>query len=266
MADSTIKINPNKACELEFDVTIQGLEDSTVPTVRFVLGGSQGFECSFPCTTNDDKWIAKMPPMPFLKDNSVKFRVEVIVDGYYFEPAIGVVYLVSDPSVKFQPSVSKPTVTTSFTVKQESEPNKKAEEDEQLSPQYSSDPSPNQKSDDVELTHTNGQKTLSPKNDEHIDHTRIEDISSYVIPGESTDPEPQHGNNPTEGDEEGFDAKRIADSIIQSTLGRSQKPNVPGTLFPRDGAGKPIVNGLDTPASKQTKADNAKKVRDILKN
>jgi hypothetical protein len=266
MSNPTIKINPAKPCELEFDVTIQGLEDSTTPTVRFVLGGSQGFECSFPCDQNDDsKWVAKMPALPFLKDNSVKFRVEVIVDGYYFEPAMGVAYLVTDPSVKFQPSVTKPTVTTSFTVKQEGEP--KAEEDEQVTAQYAGDNSPTNALLKPEFEPKQGSvKTAqATKDDEHIDHTRIEDISSHVTPGETTDPEPQHGNNrEDEGDEEDFDPKRVAESIVKNTFGGVQKPETRGTLFKRDGDGKAVVEGLDSPAKKAQKIAKAARVKEIL--
>lgn len=275
MTNPTIKINPSKACELEFDVTIQGIEDTTEPAVRFVLGGSQGFECTFLCTRNDDKkWVVKMPPLPFLKDNSVKFRVEVIVDGYYFEPAAGDVFLVTDPSVKFQPTVSKPTVTSSFTVKQDdTEADKpKAEEDEQEGrmpvAQYGGELSPTNQFMEPEFEPT--QSTIkignAPVYDQMIDKTRIEDISSSVLPGETTDPEPQHGNNPTdEGDEEDFDPRRVAESIVQNTIGRGQaKPQTPGTLFKRDAEGKAVISGIESPAMKAAKQEKAQRVRDIL--
>lgn len=265
MADPTIKINPTKPCELEFDVTIQGLEDTTKPVVRFVLSSSEGFDCSFPCQPSDDsKWVAKMPPMHHLKDNSVPFRVEVIVDGYYFEPAQGTAYLVTDPSVKFQPTVSKPTVSTSFTVKQEGESkrDKKVEEAASaatITGQYA--PTNDLLKPEEEPKQGSVKTAQAEKDDQNIDHTRLSDISSSVLPGETTDPEPVPGR---EDDEDVFDPKKIAENIVRKTVGKVEKPTAPGKLFKRGKDGRPVVAGLDTPAEKIEKVNKAAKVKEIL--
>lgn len=263
MSDSsTIKINPAKNSDLEFEVMIQGIDDTNIPSVKFVIT-SEADQCdyAFKCKRIDGekfKWIAKLPALTHVKESTVPFHVEVVVDGYYFEPAQGNVILVTDPSVKFQPLVSKPTVTTSFTVKQEEDKPKKVDESE-ITGQYA--PTNGLLTPEEDPMHSSVKTADAMKNDEHINHARIEDISSSVLPGETTDPEPQVGNN----EEEEFDPRRVADTIVKSTFGSVKKPETRGTLFARDKSGKPVVKGLDTPANKAAKAANAAKVKEILK-
>lgn len=291
MSDATtIKINPAKNSDLEFDVMIQGIDDINIPAVRFVIT-SEVAQCdyAFRCKRVEGekyKWVASLPALEHVKESTVPFHVEVIVDGYYFEPAQGTVILVTDPTVKFQPSVSKPTVTTSFVVKQsEDKPvetakdtnlsGKQAEEDEQVNAQYSNNISPSNTllTPEEEPTKSSVKTAQATKDDQSIDHTRLSDLGSSVTPGETTDPEPQRGNNyPSgeegdEGDEREFNPKRIAESIVRKTVGGSaQRPQTQGTLFQRDKAGNIQVKGIDTPNAKATKAANAQKVKDILGN
>jgi hypothetical protein len=226
MSESSIKINPAKNSELEFDVIIQGMDDINIPIVKFVIS-SQADLCdyAFRCKRVDgekNKWVAKLPALLHIKESSLKFHVEVIIDGYYFEPAQGDVLLVTDPTVKFQPSVSKPTVTTSFTVKQESVLEKEE--------------------DSGDLVEDMQEELTLPEHNSNSEH-----IANSV---------------PTEAFV--YDPKAVAESIVKHTLGSNSKPEHKGSLFKRDKSGKAVIKGLDTPAEKATKRSNAEKVKEIL--
>lgn len=272
MADPTIKLNPAKPSELEFDVSVQGTDDGAPPIVRFVMSLDAAYDCVFPCHKMDGvKWQAKLPALTDTKLSTVPFKIEVIVDGYFFEPAQGTVILVTDPSIKITPAVSKPSVTTSFTVRQD--PPGKSEEDEQVGmpvAQYGGELSPTNQLLRPEFDPAREQGNVKIGNasvyDQLVDKTKIEDISSSVTPGETTDPEPQHGNNVAdEGDEEIFDPRRVAETIVHQTLGAGMiKPEKPGTLFKRDRSGKAVIDGIESPEVRAAKAKKAQRVRDIL--
>jgi hypothetical protein len=271
---------------LEFEVIIQGLDDKNLPMVKFVLTNeAQGCDCAYRCVRAEGKhmWVAKLPPLTHIKGTDVPFHVEVVVDGYYFEPAQGTVSFIVDPSVKFATSSGpKPTVTTSFKVKQEEDKpakkEKKVDKKEEkvvvkedgpdsmgyappsnahLTPEF-----------EPETVHTSSAKTPGTEaDDEQIDHSRLDDIASSVTPGETTDPEPQQGRvlpNDTDTEEEEFDPRQIAQTIVKNTFGSIQKPEKKGALFKRDASGKAVISGIDTPEEKAMKAAKAAKVRDIL--
>ena len=62
----------------------------------------------------------KLPKLTHINSDVAPFRVEVIIDGYYFEPAQGEMTFIKSPDVQFKKSEAKrPSVTTSFVVKQE---------------------------------------------------------------------------------------------------------------------------------------------------
>jgi hypothetical protein len=281
MSDATtITINPAKNSDLEFDVMIQGLDNVDPPIVKFVITSeSAGCDYAFRCkrVEGEDtkhRWLAKLPALQHIKESSVKFHVEVIVEGYYFEPAQGSVTLINDPAVKFQPSVSKPKVTTSFTVRQD-EDEKPAKKDVkeasgggEITGQYA--PTNGLLKPEFPPPQSHVKVGQAEKDDEHIDHTKLDDIASHVVPGETTDPEPQHGNNVADEvlDDEvnDFDPKRVAEDIVRNTFGTGlTRPQKPGSLFGRRADGSAIVEGLDTPAEKIAKAAKATKVREILK-
>jgi hypothetical protein len=133
-SDANIQINPNKSTELEFDVIIQGIEDANLPIVRFVIVSAiDDCDYSFKCSKVEgekSKWLARMPAFPQFKVNTSKFRVEVIVDEYFFVPAEGEITFITAPEVKFKSkNTPKPTVTTSFTVKQSEDDEKSEKKD-----------------------------------------------------------------------------------------------------------------------------------------
>ena len=116
---TTIKLSNSKDTELEFDVAIQGLTEETAAKadVRFVIANADGkFNMSVGCVKSQGtKWLARIPA-PKLQESSQDFRVEVIVDGYYFEPAAGKLQLISEPTVGITENVSAPvSVTAAFS-------------------------------------------------------------------------------------------------------------------------------------------------------
>lgn len=291
MADEpSIKINPAKKSELEFEVIIQGIDKINIPLVRFVISSeAESCDYCFRCTKIDDvqdMWLAKLPVLTHLKESTHKFHVEVIVDGYYFEPAQGTLLLVTDPSVKFQPTVSKPVVKTTFTVKQDEEPKKQEKPKEQKK----------DKGDEIVEAMGGGEitgqyaptndllkKEMPPKQstrktaqaevyDQDINKAELDDITNNFVPGEATDPPPQDdGKDDDENREEDlvrdmtFDPRKVAENIVRSTMGNIEKPKKQGTLFKRTASGKPIVEGWKNAEVEAEKAERAKKVKEILK-
>lgn len=230
---TTLKINPSKSSTLEFDVMIQGLEESTKPNVRFVVVSSgSDFSYAFNCAKSDKKnqWVVKLPAIPTLMDEDVTFHVEVIVDGYYFEPASGKIDTIGEPAVVFEQVAVKPTVTASFVVTQDDEPL-------------------------AELDVT-GQYAPSTNN-------LIPEYDPALPKGDAKTPQAEFDKN-LEPPPEEFDPKKVAANIVKSTIGSAAKPTARGTLFTRDSAGKPVIAGIDSPDVKATKAANARRVKDIL--
>lgn len=122
MVATTIKINNTKETALEFDVAIQGLNEATLPKsdVRFVVTNADGkYNLSVKCAKMEgNKWLAKIPALNLSAPNQ-NFRVEVIVDGYYFEPAAGTLVLISEPKVGMVENTVNPIeVKASFTTEE----------------------------------------------------------------------------------------------------------------------------------------------------
>lgn len=266
MSDTIIKINPNKPSELEFEVSVQGSEDSDAPVVRIVVEGSKNFLSVFPCEQVADsksKWIARLPKLTHIEASEVNFFVEVIVDGYYFQPASGVVHMLTNPTVQLstQKKSTKPSVSTSFSVKQD-KPVTESEYDDVVDPQkveaqYSSDASPTNQLLTPEFDPARGSVKTGNASvlDQFVEPTTLDDLADVVTPGDDVQTAP----------DEPYDPKRVAESILKSTVGSVQAPTTKGTLFARDAVtGKPKIKGLDTPAERAAREANAKKVKDIL--
>lgn len=260
---STIKLNPNKGSDLEFDVVIQGIDDADPPVVKFVItSNSAGCGYTFTCskvTGEKDKWLVKLPELTHIKEESPPFHVEVIVDGYYFQPAEGTITFVGDPTVKFAAQPSKPSVTTSFTVK-ERDDKKETVKESDITGQYA--PTNGLLKTEFPPPESHAKTPGTEANDETIDPVKLDDIASSVLPGETTDPEPESSENDEDLPE--FDPRRVAEAIVKNTFGSIKKPTTQGTLFKRDLSGRPVVVGLDSAADKLEKAEKAAKVKQIL--
>lgn len=252
--EATISLNPAKTSELDFEVTVQGLDDDEPPVVRFVIIGDEtNYDHSFRCTRIEDEkhgWNVKLPVLDHITGDSAPFRVEVIVDGYYFEPARGDIAFIKKPDIKIgeKKKATRPTVTTSFKVKQ--------------------DDSITESSGGGEIT---GQPQITnsllvpefepkqsgpvrPSEDENIDHDKLSDIASDVVPGQGTD---------DTGMAAAFDPKTTAAEIVARTIGKVQRPEKQGSLFARR-AGKTAIPGLEDAKTQRTQQNKAAKVKEIL--
>lgn len=252
MSKSTpsIKINPSKNAELEFEVVVKGSNDNSPPDVRFVIEDTS-YDRLFKCTRTkkDNQWQVKLPILHDLSDESYTFRVEVVVDGYFFTPATGSMALIRDPDVKFTSPSTPPSVTTSFTVKQVEDGSTKVEE-------AVGGP-------DVTGQYAPTNQLLTPEYEPPSTHVEVPDEETQLsdlgrpVPGQSPVGEP-------EGDTE-FDPRSVAERIIQDNVGRVRAPEKKGSLFARDKAGKPIIKGIDSPDLAKAKQEKSNRVRDILK-
>lgn len=254
MADeATISLNPSKPSELDFEVTIQGLDDDEQPLVRFVvIGESSNYDHSFRCTKIEDEkhgWSVKLPVLDHIEGESAPFRVEVIVDGYYFEPAQGDIAFIKKPDIKIgKKKATRPTVTTSFKVKQDDEAVEEAAAGEITGqPQIT-----NTLLVPEEEPLQGG--PVRPQEDENIDHEKLRDVASSVTPGQGTD---------DSGMAAAFDPKSAAQAIVARTIGKVQRPEKQGSLFNRRD-GRTAIPGLEDADTKAKQQAKASKVKEIL--
>jgi hypothetical protein len=99
-----IKLHNSKETEFEFNVAIQGHNSENAPQVRFVVENIKGYNVAVDCQSiGKDLWSAKVPAIATLEENH-NFRVEVIVDGYYFVPTSGLVEVQKAPQVSVRES------------------------------------------------------------------------------------------------------------------------------------------------------------------
>mgnify|MGYP000849692977 FL=1 len=112
----SIKININKPSELQFDVSIQGADTDEI-VVRFVLLDINGCDYSFCCSKVEDSkksWKVKLPKLSHIDKTTCKFRLEVIIDEYYFEPVNSELQFIASKDVTATlKQSSKPKVSTS---------------------------------------------------------------------------------------------------------------------------------------------------------
>jgi hypothetical protein len=114
----TLKVNSHKETEFEFDVQIQGLSEETTNAsdVRFVVVGINGqYDVSVKCApTPANQWHVRLPCLS-LTSVDQPFKIEVIVDGYYFVPVQGTLLVMSEPKVDMGTAVTnKPVVSATF--------------------------------------------------------------------------------------------------------------------------------------------------------
>lgn len=116
MTRPSLQIKTNEENNIDFSLSVSGIQGSE-PDVRFVVEGAD-YAASFPCSRSSDGWNVIIPKMPLTE--AAGFKVEVIVDGYYFVPVEGDVDLVSPPKVAVQEgfastATTKPTVEATFS-------------------------------------------------------------------------------------------------------------------------------------------------------
>lgn len=106
--DNIISITNTKENFIEFDISIDGINGQSDILVHFVIETNE-MNIEFKCDKKDDKtWNATIPPIPFVERTTYPFHIEVIADGYYFEPFNGHVDIVGPVDLY----VSRPRNTT----------------------------------------------------------------------------------------------------------------------------------------------------------
>lgn len=269
--NNTIRINPTKPSTLEFDVMISGL-DTIVPIVRFVIQkANEEVDWVVKCSKLEGtKWQASFPAFKNFKVNSCEFCVEVIVDEYFFKPAEGMIEFINTPDISFNSKTrsNKPSVTTSFTVKQSDEmvkplKNKKVviETSGEVTGMYaptngllSPEENPEYDESNVKIPHTE-------KDDELVNKARLWKITDKEpTPGTGASyPEEDIDDDLTDTD---IDPTKVVEAIL---LTKHTLPISQGSLFKRDADGKAIVPGLESVSQKQARIIKEQKIKDILK-
>ena len=116
---SPLSIHSHRPTDVEFDVSIQGISEDSAATVRFVVENHRGYDVCIVCEqTADNKFRAKIPALD-IDESEQPYRVEVIVDGYYFSPSRGNMRVAKAPRVQMEQTSapaapSRPQVTTSL--------------------------------------------------------------------------------------------------------------------------------------------------------
>ena len=106
--ENVVSIIKSRNNELEFDISIQGVEDEGTQ-VRFVIDADPAaliFNCAH---KGDDKWVVNVPPIPQIEAKSYDFHIEIVVSGYFFTPFKGTINVTNEPEVKSS-GVSAPVV------------------------------------------------------------------------------------------------------------------------------------------------------------
>lgn len=282
MADeNVIKLNPNKSSTLEFDVTVSGL-DGAPPTVRFVIHEMlAGVDWTVKCSKIEkNRWQASFPTFKNMELDRNNFSVEVIVDEYFFKPAEGEIVFINTPDVSFdKPKSNKPTVSASFTVKQDEEPEKPKKAKKpvkeamgggEITGQFAPTNDLLKVEEDPTFTHSHLKTAQAAKDDQAIDLDKLdpeheeldtaEEITDEVLPGSGE-------QYPQDDGKEEFDPKKVAENILHQTIGigvSNRGVEKKGSLFKRDAEGKIIVPGLESPAQLEIKEERERKVKEIL--
>jgi len=97
--DTTVSITNSRETELQFDISVEGV-DVTTMEARFVIE-ADGVQYAFKCTQGDEaaKWVVLIPAMPHLNHGEYDFHIEIITNGYYFNPYHGKVKVTPEPTV-----------------------------------------------------------------------------------------------------------------------------------------------------------------------
>lgn len=284
--DAVIRINNTKECELEFEVNIQGISvdnPENAAQVRFVITNVYNGDLVFKCDHRADsttKWFVKLPSLPLLsqKTDAHMFRIEVIIDGYYFEPATGNLILLRDPEVSVS-NASKPKVSVQVTepVVGKNEDNKdKVKPEEKKEEPKKTETKPEAKEEKKEekveervaqaAGDIDGQTDPStyrlvpefpPDNDVEGDE-RMKGHARRMPEDEATNPfKVFHNTHMDEPEEEPEIANTIGSKV--------KKPEKQGFLFQRTD-GKPVIEGVEPDAETKKKLKKkADAVRNALK-
>ena len=97
--DTSVSTTNSRENELQFDISVEGTDVSEM-RARFVIK-TDDVNYTFDCKQGDEaaKWVVKIPALPQLKSGTYDFYVEIITNGYYFDPYKGKVEVTPEPTV-----------------------------------------------------------------------------------------------------------------------------------------------------------------------
>lgn len=243
-SSSIVKADPSSPTTIEFDISIEGagLKRKNDAEVRFILHTGQDGDRMFVCkNTSESLWSVSLPALKDFNKKTLKYTIEVIVDGYFFEAADGDVIVDAEPKAKATPTKAKkekevvteasggPDVTGQF-----------APTNDLLKPEY-----------EPPASHAKAPGT--EKDNELVQKKKLSDLGKVT---------PREGTEDSDIDDE-YDPRQVAADLIKSKFGKMQKPAVKGSLFKRDEQGNAIV---ETAADRlKVKEERSAKVKEILK-
>jgi hypothetical protein len=96
--DNVVTINHTKENILEFDLTMEGVENKDITVMLMV--DAKDMSLGFKATKKEkDKWAVKLPKLPMLEKTAYKFHIMVHADGYHFEPFKGTLNVVGSAEI-----------------------------------------------------------------------------------------------------------------------------------------------------------------------
>lgn len=181
MADNIVSINNLKEEILEFTLSITGVDTKDMTTCLVIE--ANGMKLSFQAVKGEgDLWAVKLPALPILERTAYPYHLEIVAEGYHFEPMKGTlnvvgsheVYVTTPKNSKFTPPVStevKPAIKKESTapVVYKTEPTKQREKPvEQVA---------------RELMEANAKKTIiPPKKVEATPAVIVETVKTNLLP------------------------------------------------------------------------------------
>jgi hypothetical protein len=122
MADEIVSLNHNKENIFEFDLSVEGVNESEV-TAKFIIESTE-MNLAFKCSKDSNgKWSVKLPPLPMLEKTAYPFHFAIDAEGYHFEPLKGVVNVVGSNEVYVTtPKTKLASPTAVKVVKEETKP------------------------------------------------------------------------------------------------------------------------------------------------
>ena len=98
--DTKVLITNTRENELQFDIIVEGTSVEGM-RVRFVIK-DEGVEHVFSCvqSATAKQLTVIIPKLSYLKPGSYNFYIEVITNGYYFEPYSDILEVIAEPIVR----------------------------------------------------------------------------------------------------------------------------------------------------------------------
>ena len=96
--DNFVTINKTKENIITFDISVQGLKTDDIRVWFSIKAGP--IEVNIPCVKQSgDQWEVTIPPLQFIEMTAYPCCVQMVADGYYFEPMTGTVDVVGSHQV-----------------------------------------------------------------------------------------------------------------------------------------------------------------------